>query len=42
MATVDFLASAIKGAKVVTLTDVGHWHQVEDIEGVAEAIMEFI
>lgn len=41
-ATVEFLAGAIKGAKVVTLTPVGHWHQVEDIEGVSAAIKSFL
>ncbi|KAM0747624.1 putative hydrolase [Meredithblackwellia eburnea MCA 4105] len=41
-ATVEFLAKEIKGTKVVTLENVGHWHQVEDVEGVAKALVEFL
>lgn len=39
---VVFLKEHIPKVKVITMKDVGHWHLVEDIEGVARAIKEFI
>ncbi len=40
--TIDSLAGLIKGAKKVTLQDVGHWHAIEDHEAVARRIKEFL
>ncbi|KAF8119338.1 hypothetical protein EV363DRAFT_1355826 [Boletus edulis] len=39
---VVYLKEHIPKAKVITMKNVGHWHLVEDIEGVARAIKEFI
>ncbi|GAA5838815.1 hypothetical protein JCM11251_006748 [Rhodosporidiobolus azoricus] len=40
--TIDFLKDAIKGSKVVEISDVGHWIQVEDHEAVAKAVKDFL
>ncbi|KAH7922428.1 alpha/beta-hydrolase [Leucogyrophana mollusca] len=37
-ATVKFLESKIAGARVVTLSDVGHWHLLEDVDAVGEIL----
>lgn len=39
---VAFLKEHIPKVKVVTMKDIGHWHLVEDIEGVAREIKEFV
>ncbi|KAG6372560.1 Alpha/Beta hydrolase protein [Boletus reticuloceps] len=39
---VVYLKEHIPKTKVITMKNVGHWHLVEDIEGVAQAIKEFI
>jgi len=41
-ATIDFLAGAIKGAKVVELKETGHWLPVEQYEQVAKEIVAFL
>ncbi|BGO89865.1 hypothetical protein NBRC10512_005635 [Rhodotorula toruloides] len=41
-ATIDFLSGAITGAKVAKIEDVGHWHQVEDVDAVAREIRTFV
>lgn len=38
----DKYASAIKDARVVVLKDCGHWHVFEDVNGVSQAIREFL
>ncbi|GAA5838810.1 hypothetical protein JCM11251_006746 [Rhodosporidiobolus azoricus] len=40
--TIDFLKDAIKGSKVVEISDVGHWIQTEDHEAVAKAVKSFL
>ncbi|KAG8215743.1 putative hydrolase [Butyriboletus roseoflavus] len=39
---VVFLKEHIPKVKMTTMKDVGHWHLVEDIEGVAREIKEFV
>lgn len=41
-ATVDFLATKLPQAKVQTLKDVGHWHQLEDVDATAAALKAFV
>jgi pimeloyl-ACP methyl ester carboxylesterase len=41
-ATTDALTGAIAGSKAITLAGVGHWHFLEDVEGVAKAISSFL
>lgn len=41
-ATTDALTGAIAGSKAITLAGVGHWHFLEDVEGVAKAISTFL
>ncbi|KAK4052954.1 hypothetical protein OIO90_004078 [Microbotryomycetes sp. JL221] len=40
--TIEFLNNAIKGSKVVQISDVGHWIQVEDHESTAGAVKSFL
>ncbi|BGP30349.1 hypothetical protein JCM10296v2_002103 [Rhodotorula toruloides] len=40
--TIDFLSGAIPGAKVTKIEDIGHWHQVEDVDAVAREIRTFV
>ncbi|GAK64597.1 fumarylacetoacetate hydrolase [Moesziomyces antarcticus] len=40
-ATIQSLGKLIKGAKAVTLQDVGHWHAIEDVKAVAELLNGF-
>ncbi|KIJ49221.1 hypothetical protein M422DRAFT_777715 [Sphaerobolus stellatus SS14] len=39
---IDFSENAIKGAKVLWMEDVGHWHMVEDAEGMAVIFSEYL
>ncbi|KAI8655262.1 hypothetical protein NCS57_01274500 [Fusarium keratoplasticum] len=41
-ALVEQYAGRIKDSKAVILKNVGHWHVFEDVEGVAEAVGEFL
>ncbi len=41
-ATVSFLQTAITGSKVETLKGIGHWHMLEDVEGVAVLVQAFL
>jgi pimeloyl-ACP methyl ester carboxylesterase len=41
-ATTDALTRAISGSKSVTVSGVGHWHFLEDTEGVSKALRTFL
>ena len=41
-ATVQFLQTAIVGSEVDTFKGVGHWHMLEDVQGVAAAVKAFL
>jgi len=41
-ATTEYLKEQIAGTKAVQLQNVGHWHMIEDVEGVSGTLKAFL